>query len=47
MWKVKELANEDALQTVGLKRKITELTLEVEELRRTSQETKALLFGKS
>ena len=44
MWKAKELANEKALQNVGLKRQVTRLTLEVEELRRTSQETNALLL---
>jgi len=45
--KAKELANEEVLQAVGLKRQVSGLTLEVEELRRTHQETKALLFGKS
>jgi len=47
MRKAKELANQEVLQTAELKRRVTELSLEVEELRRTHQETKALLFGKS
>ena len=47
MRKAKEMANKEVLQTVELKRQVTGLTLEVEELRRTSQETKVLLFGKS
>jgi len=47
MRKVKELVKKKALQAVGLKRQVTGHTLEVEELRRTQQETKALLFGKS
>jgi len=47
MRRVKELANQEVLQTAELKRRVTGLTLEVEELRRTGWETKALLFGKS
>jgi len=37
----------EALQAAGLKRQVTELTLEVEELQKVHQKTKALLFGKS
>ena len=47
MRKTKELANKEVLHTVELKRQVTGLTLEVEELRISHQETKALLFGKS
>jgi len=47
LWKAKELAKEKFLQVASLKRQVTKLTLEVEELRKVHQETKALLFGKS
>lgn len=45
LWKSKELAKDEALQAAGLKRQVTELTLEVEELQKVHQKTKALLFG--
>jgi len=47
LWKSKELAKVEALQVVGLKRQVTRLTLEVDELWKVHQETKTLLFGKS
>jgi len=46
MRKEKELANKEVLQTAELKCQVIGLILEVEKLRRTHQETKALLFGK-
>ena len=43
---MKKLATEEALQAAGPKRQVSGLTLEVEELRKVHEETKALLFGK-
>jgi len=47
MRRVKELASQEALQATKLKRRVTRLTLEVEELRKADRETKGLLLEKS
>jgi len=47
MRRAKELASQEVLQATKLKRRVTRLTLEVEELRKTDRETKAILFEKS
>jgi len=47
MQRAKEMANQETLQTTELKRRVTGLTLEVEELRKIDRETKAILFEKS
>ena len=47
MQRAKELANQEVLQSTKLKRRVTGLTLEVEELRKADRETEALLFEKS
>jgi len=47
MRRAKELASQEVLQATELKRRVTGLTLKVEELRKADRETKGLLFEKS
>jgi len=47
MRRAKELANQEVLKVAELKRRVTGLTLEVEELNKADRETKGLLFEKS
>ena len=41
------MTNQEVFQSTKLKRRVIELTLEVEELRKADRETKGLLFEKS
>jgi len=47
MWREQELDSQEILPTTKLKRRLTSLTQEVDELRKADQETKKLLFKKS